>query len=147
MSAGNMASDITLSETGTVDAGPAPLAGSFRHFAWAAAVALMLAGLIAPALWNGFPLIFADTGGYLARPFYGTLELGRSALYGAFLAGGIPFDFWPNVVVQAGLTIWVVLLTLRTHLNGIRPAPALLVVLGLAALTSLPWTISQLMPD
>ena len=31
--------------------------------------------LLAPALWNGFPLIFPDTGGYLERPLLGTLEI------------------------------------------------------------------------
>ncbi len=38
--------------------------------------------LIVPALWNGFPLLFFDTGGYLARPFDGTLAPGRSVVYG-----------------------------------------------------------------
>ena len=41
-----------------------------------AAMALVL---VAPALWNGFPLIYPDTGGYLERPLLGTLERGRSA--------------------------------------------------------------------
>ena len=48
----------------------------------------LLAGLLVllvPALLNGFPLVFADTGGYLARPFERTLALGRSAFYGLFL--------------------------------------------------------------
>ena len=38
--------------------------------------------MLLPAIYNGFPFIYADTGGYVARPFEGTLELGRSALYG-----------------------------------------------------------------
>jgi hypothetical protein len=131
--------------------GVAP-AGAFsaaiaRRLAWPAAAVLMVLGLLAPALWSGFPLIFSDTGGYLLRPFDGTLELGRSALYGAFLAAAIPLEFWPNVLIQAVLATWIIALTLRTHLDGVRPATALLVVLGLVALTSLPWTASQLMPD
>src|SRR5262249_9246429 len=76
------------------------------------AVVLALVILLGPALFNGFPFIFADTGGYLARPFEGTLELGRSALYGTFLAAGIPFDFWPNVIIQALITVWIIHLTL-----------------------------------
>jgi hypothetical protein len=131
---------------------PEPSGGTFsaalaRRLAWPAAAALMVLALLGPALWNGFPLIFADTGGYLLRPFAGDLELGRSALYGAFLAAGIRLEFWPNVLIQAALAIWLVVLTLRTHLGSVRPAAAVLVVLGLAALTSLPWTASQLMPD
>src|SRR5208283_4438087 len=72
---------------------------------WILASAAMLLALIAPALWNGFPLIFPDTGGYLDRPILGTLGMGRSALYGLFLYTGIPFSFWPNVVLQSALTI------------------------------------------
>ena len=72
--------------------------------AWWLAWPGMLLVLLAPALWNGFPLIFSDTGGYLARPFERTLELGRSAFYGTFIAAGIPLDFWPNVLLQAALT-------------------------------------------
>ncbi|HEV3371083.1 MAG TPA: hypothetical protein VG145_00960 [Xanthobacteraceae bacterium] len=118
-----------------------------RRLAWPAAAVLMILALLAPALWNGFPLIFADTGGYLLRPLEGNLDIGRSALYGAFLAPAIRLEFWPNVLVQAALAAWIIALTLRTHLGGVRPATAVLVVLGLAALTSLPWTSSQLMPD
>jgi hypothetical protein len=118
-----------------------------KRLAWPAAAVLMVLALIAPALWNGFPLVFADTGGYLLRPLEGSLDIGRSALYGAFLAAAIRLEFWPNVVVQAALAVWIIALTLRTHLGGVRPATTMLVVLGLAALTGLPWTASQLMPD
>jgi hypothetical protein len=81
---------------------------------WAVAIIMSLAGLLSPAIWNGFPLIFADTGGYLARAFDGTLEIGRSALYGAFLATDIPLQFWPNVFIQSALTLWILALVLRT---------------------------------
>ena len=50
----------------------------------AAALAATLL-LLAPALWNGFPLLEYDTGGYLARWFEGTLVVSRSTVYGLFL--------------------------------------------------------------
>jgi hypothetical protein len=108
---------------------------------------ILLLLLLAPALWNGFPLIFADTGGYLARPFEGTLELGRSATYGVLLAAGMPLDFWPVVILQAAVTAWVILLALRVLATGLNLGHALLVVLALTVVTSLPWYVSQLMPD
>lgn len=107
----------------------------------------MLLALLAPALWNGFPLIFADTGGYVARPFEQTLLLGRSALYGAFLAAGMSLEFWPPIVLQAGVTIWVVVLTLRIAATHVGPLVAAATVLLLAIFTGLPWYASQLMPD
>jgi hypothetical protein len=113
---------------------------------WLAAGAALLA-LVAPALWNGFPLIFPDTGGYLQRPITGTLELGRSALYGVFLIPGAPLAFWPNIVVQSGLVVWLIALTLRVHKIGGRAWLLLGIVAILAVITSLPWFVSQMMPD
>ena len=77
------------------------------------AYAAMMLMLLAPALLNGFPLIFPDTGGYLDRPILGTLEMGRSALYGAFLYPGVAFSFWPNIILQAAMMVWLIALTLR----------------------------------
>ena len=117
------------------------------RLAWPLAVLLMLAALLWPAFWNGFPIIFADTGGYLERPFAGDLVMGRSALYGAFLALGLKLDFWPNIAAQAALTIWILRLTLRAHGLGGRPWLAAAIVIALCVLTALPFYVSQLMPD
>ena len=113
---------------------------------WSANVAVMALLLLAPALWNGFPLIYPDTGGYLERPLLGTLEMGRSALYGAFLLAGAPLSFWPNIVIQALVVAWLIFLTLRAH-GLARPGLALGIVVVLTLATSLPWFASQLMPD
>jgi hypothetical protein len=109
-------------------------------------MAAALGILLTPAIFNGFPFVFADTGGYLARPFEGTPALGRSALYGAFLASGIRFDFWPNAIVQAGLAALVIRTALRAY-GYCRATTFFLVVVVLAMLTSLPWFAGQLMPD
>ena len=123
-------------------------AGAFApRFAWSLVFVAMVPALLWPALANRFPLVFYDTGGYLVPVFEQELHLGRSALYGAFLALGIPLDFWPNVVIQAALAGWLVILTLRAHGFGRRPAGVLVAVLALAAVTSLPWYAAQLMPD
>ena len=113
---------------------------------WLAAGGVLLA-LVAPALWNGFPLIFPDTGGYLQRPITGTLELGRSALYGLFLLIGSPLSFWPNILAQAALIVWLIALTLRVHKLGGRPWLLLGIVAVLTVTTSLPWFTAQMMPD
>ncbi len=107
----------------------------------------MLWVLIAPAVWNGFPIIFPDTGGYLTRPLEGTLDLGRSAFYGLFLDAGMALAFWPNVVAQSALTIFLIVLTLRVLNFGGRPWLAFGVVLLLSVATSLPWVAGQLLPD
>jgi hypothetical protein len=124
-----------------------PPSAPMRRLTAAAMLMPLFAALLAPALWNGFPLIFADTGGYLARPFERTLELGRSTTYGAFLAAGLPLDFWPIVLVQAAVTAWVLALVLRVLLPNLGRAGLVAIVLLLTVATSLPWYASQLMPD
>jgi hypothetical protein len=102
--------------------------------------------LLAPALWNGFPLLEYDTGGYLARWFEGTLEVSRSTVYGLFLVILARPDFWPAVVVQAALAVWVISLVLRAH--GLdRPLVVLTTIAGLAVATTLPWLTSILLAD
>ena len=59
-----------------------------RHCAlWALAILLSLVLLMAPALWNGFPLLQYDTGGYLARWYEGYLVPSRAVVYGLILLG------------------------------------------------------------
>src|SRR5436190_9927578 len=79
----------------------------------ASAVAMLF--LLAPALWNGFPLLQYDTGGYIARWYEGTLEVSRSTVYGLFLNLSARPDFWPAIIVQVALTVWIISLLLRTH--------------------------------
>ena len=100
-----------------------------------AALAAMLT-LLAPALWNGFPFLQYDTGGYLARWFEGYLVPSRSVVYGLFVAAGWPLDFWPVVVLQAAATVWVLALVLRTHGLGGRPKALLAVVFLLSVSTT-----------
>ena len=114
---------------------------------WALAGAAMVLVLLAPAVWNGFPIIFPDTGGYLVAALTGAPMLGRSALYGLFLSAGIPFAFWPCVVIQAAMMAWLFAVTLRVNGLGGRPWLALGIVALTTVTTSLPWLAGQLMPD
>ena len=74
---------------------------------------LMGAILIGPAIWNRFPLLQYDTGGYLARWFEGYLVPSRPGAYGLLLAATAPLEFWPVLVLQAAVTIWVLALLLK----------------------------------
>jgi hypothetical protein len=111
-----------------------------------AALAAVLT-LLAPALWNGFPLLQYDTGGYLARWFEGYLVPSRSVVYGLLVAAGSPLDFWPVVVLQAAVTVWVLALVLRTHGLGRHPMGLPAVVALLSVSTTLPWIAGILLTD
>jgi hypothetical protein len=131
---------------GEIDIARRPAARA-RFAAWLASGGAMVSMLIAPAVWNGFPIIFPDTGGYLTRPLEGSLELGRSAVYGLFLDAGMPFAFWPNVIAQSTLTLFAIMLTLRVLHFGGKTWIALGIVALLTFATSLPWLAGQLLPD
>jgi hypothetical protein len=113
---------------------------------WALVIVLCLLLLTAPALWNGFPLLQYDTGGYLARWYEGYLVPSRAVAYGLLLTAGAGWNFWPVIVLQSALTVWVIHLLLRAHGYG-RPGVLLSVVTALTVGTTLPWLTAILLTD
>jgi hypothetical protein len=113
--------------------------------AWIAAIAIPLM-LLAPALWNGYPLLQWDTGGYLARWYEGYLVPSRSTTFGLYLHFGQNSNFWLNLGINALATLWVLQLTLRV-LGMPQPLRLLAISFVLALTTSLPWLASTLFTD
>jgi len=111
------------------------------------AVAVGTTLLLAPAIWNGYPLLQYDTGGYLARWYEGYLVPSRSTVFGLYLHVGEGVHFWPQLVLQAACTLWVIGLVLRVTGLGSRPRLFLLIVSLLALTTSLPFLNSLLLTD
>jgi hypothetical protein len=102
--------------------------------------------LIAPALWNGYPLLEYDTGGYLARWYEGYLVPSRSTAYGIYLHLGEASHFRLNLGVQAVAAMWIIHTMLRVF--GItRPLQWVAIMLGLCATTALPVLTSLLLTD
>src|SRR6185437_14419013 len=114
---------------------------------WVLVILACLALLMAPALWNGFALLQWDTGGYLARWYEGYLVPSRAVVYGLILNAGVPFAFWPVLLLQSGLTVWVLALVLRAQGLGRKPLRLLGVVAALSVLTTLPWLTAILLTD
>lgn len=112
-------------------------------------LAVALAALLAPALWNGWPLVFFDTGGYIRRAILLELEPGRSLFYGLFLEGASLgwLSLWGPVIVQAAATLWLIRLALRAL--DLPSGPGVLAALAvvLSATTGIAWFTAQLMPD
>jgi hypothetical protein len=109
----------------------------------AAAIPLML---LAPAFWNGYPLLQSDTGGYLARWYEGYLVPSRSTVFGLYLHLGEDTYFWLNLVIQALATMWILQVTLRVF-GLARPRQLLGLCLVLSITTALPWLASMLLTD
>jgi hypothetical protein len=112
---------------------------------WIVAIAIPVL-LIAPAIWNGYPLLQYDTGGYLARWYEGYLVPSRSTVFGLYLHFGQGSYFWINLGIQALATLWLLQLTLKMF--GMRtPFRIAAVSLALIATTALPWLASMLLTD
>ena len=111
----------------------------------AVALAAMLM-LLAPALWNGFPLLQYDSGGYFARWYEGTLEESRSTVYGLFVTALARPNFWPVIVVQAAATVWIIALVLRVH-GLAQPFVLLVTIAVLSVTTTLPWLAGIVLTD
>jgi hypothetical protein len=127
----------------TTDSLRARAAGTF----WLrlAAVALPLL-MIAPAFWNGYPLLQWDTGGYLARWYEGYLVPSRSTVFGLYLHYGEGFGFWINLAIQSLATLWLLQLTLRV-LGLMQTRRFVAISLLLILSTALPWLASMLLTD
>ncbi|MBR0826915.1 hypothetical protein JQ596_15305 [Bradyrhizobium manausense] len=102
--------------------------------------------LIAPALWNGYPLLQWDTGGYLARWYEGYLVPSRSTVFGLYLHMGESFGFWINLAIQSLATLWLLQLTLRV-LGLMQTSRFVAISLVLTISTALPWLASMLLTD
>ncbi|UWU66576.1 hypothetical protein [Bradyrhizobium sp. NC92] len=102
--------------------------------------------MIAPAVWNGYPLLQWDTGGYLARWYEGYLVPSRSTVFGLYLHYGEGFGFWINLAVQSLATLWLLQLTLRV-LGLMQTFRFVAISFCLMLSTALPWLASMLLTD
>ena len=118
---------------------------AYSRLVWIAAFAIPLM-LLAPALWNGYPLLQWDTGGYLARWYEGYLVPSRSTVFGLYLHFGENSAFWINLGIQALATLWILQLALRVF-EIAQPLRLLAISLVLVLTTALPWLASTLLTD
>lgn len=123
------------------------------------AAASILAGaalLLWPALLNGYPLVFSDTGGFLHQTLGPLMLWDKPWVYGPLLhLAHWRVSLWLPVVVQ-GLVVshllWLVQRALggapiERAVSGATPMRHLAVCLVAALLTAAPFTVAMLMPD
>ena len=109
---------------------------------------LSAAVLLWPALWNGYPLVFSDTGTYLSQAIEHYLGWDRPVFYSLFLFPlHMTVTTWPAIAAQALLVTHTLHLVRRALLPEVSAWWLLPGVGCLAIATALPWFASQLMPD
>ncbi|HEX7391279.1 MAG TPA: hypothetical protein VF286_14310, partial [Acidiphilium sp.] len=101
-----------------------------------------------PALVNGFPLIFSDTGTYVSQAMELHLGWDRPPYYSFFL---LALDWgrtlWPPVIVQCVGVAWLIRRVQKAIFPGSGWRAGVALMSPLAAATSLPWVATQAMPD
>ena len=104
--------------------------------------------LLWPALHNGFPLIFSDTGTYISQAMELHLGWDRPPFYSfLLLAMGWGRTLWPPVIAQCCCAAWLIRRTQSMVFRGSSVAAGVVMMILLAGATALPWTAAQVMPD
>ena len=114
--------------------------------------ALAVCMLLWVAFYNGYPTVYPDTGAYLyTGAFHIALPPFRAPGYGVFaLWTSLGASAWFTAIIQAILVVTVLHETCKYLIGGeekFRGSCMLAIACVLAALTSLPWEVSLLMPD
>jgi len=135
--------------------------GVARPLVFGAMAACMLLWV---AFYNGYPTVFPDTGGYLyTGAFHIELPPFRAPGYSIFIElTSLGASAWFTIAIQAIVVVTVLHRTCKYLIGGesggqsgaesgcqskFRDNCLLAIVCLLAAVTSLPWEASQLMPD
>lgn len=141
--AANFAARGSMRESLTI--GAAPVQGAMACTAGVTILSLMFLGV---AFWNGFPIIFYDTGAYVLQGLGHVFMVERSPVYAEllFLAGGA-FSLWPIVFLQAVLTSIIILETARTEIPDLTLRGLVGIGAVLSLLTGIAWYAGQVEPD
>lgn len=100
------------------------------------------------AFWNGFPIIFYDTGAYLLEGLGRVFLAERSPVYSLLLDyGGARESLWFVALLQSAATTFVMVETARVVAPRLSVAAMLGLGTGLVLLTGLPWYVGQIEPD
>ncbi len=114
----------------------------------AAAILLLTPLFLYAALWNGFPIMFFDSGAYVLEGFAKVLVPERSSVYSLFLyyVHGRE-NLWYVAIVQSGITAF----TATAFARSLWPRTSLWKFVGvgvaLSLLTSIAWFVGQIEPD
>ncbi|TAN59937.1 MAG: hypothetical protein EPN20_14375, partial [Magnetospirillum sp.] len=109
---------------------------------------LVVVLLMAPAFWNGFPLVYYDSEDYVEMAFTFQPIIWRIMTYGVMCTVARLFGtLWAMPLLHAILVTWVLHEAVMGFIGRWRHVVFLGVGLTLALFTGLPWVSSQLLAD
>lgn len=101
------------------------------------------------AFFNGFPLVYTDTGTYLRSGFEGEIPVDRPIFYGLFLRHiSLAESLWLVIFIQALITCWLLYLFTGIFFSGLKRKLVFLSSVVLVTLTTgYSYNVSILIPD
>jgi len=112
--------------------------------------AIVLGALILSwvAIYNGFPLLFWDSGAYIGLAVDNGFWWPRSRSYSEFiLMLHQERSLWPVIFVQALIVSHLIYLTTRVVLGRVHAVALLILIAGLSVFSTVAWTVAWIMPD
>lgn len=104
--------------------------------------------LLWPAVLNGYPLLFSDTGAFLHQTLGPLMIWDKPWIYGPFLhAFHWQVSLWGPAAAQGLIVSWLLWLVQRVVRGRASAAWHVLLVAAVAALTTAPFSAALLMPD
>jgi hypothetical protein len=102
------------------------------------------------ALYNGFPLVYSDTGTYISSGFEMFVPMDRPIVYGIFIRIiSMGLSPWLVIIVQNLLTSFIIFTTIKTIIkeHQRRRVTHVVLIFVLTVFTGIGWYTNQLMPD
>jgi hypothetical protein len=105
--------------------------------------------LCSHAIYNGYPLLYPDTGTYIASGFQKFIPFDRPVVYGFFIRHiSLSTSLWFVAAAQGLLMAWLLLLLFRYFAQRERPyVPYLITLAVLCAFTPIGVNAGQMIPD
>jgi hypothetical protein len=111
-------------------------------------MAILTLLFLSVAAWNGFPLIFYDTGAYVLEGLGHVFLVERAPVYAELLFLAVArFSLWPIVVLQALMTSFLILEVARAEVPGLTLRGLMVIGAVLCVFTGLAWYTGQVEPD
>jgi len=104
--------------------------------------------LLIPAFYNGYPLVYSDTGSYIASGMDLVIPQDRPIMYGLFIRFfSLDFSLWVVVFAQSLIVSYILWHIMKACCKGSSKKLFLIIIALLSSFTGLGWYSSQIMPD
>jgi hypothetical protein len=104
--------------------------------------------LLIPAFYNGYPLVYSDTGAYIFSGMDLVIPEHRTIMYGLFIRFfSLNFSLWLVVFTQSLIVSYVLWHVIKAVNKTVSKRLFLIIMALLSGFTGLGWYSSQIMPD